>query len=922
MSRPIPWKTLIRITLDAARQAGADRDEVHIVLGMSGAELTAKADSDEMPPSDVLARFSAALRRWIPAPRGPTSPASPAPAPAPTAATPAATPAPTTAAWGSPPKPQAPAIRFDAIPPELQAGRFLVMWRFVLKKDKHGMVKWTKPPCQTNGQYASTTNPATWCTMAEAKAALAARNPDGSPMFDGIGRVFSPDDPVPMFGFDLDDCIAPDANGVRKLSPDAQEAIKELDCYAELSPSGDGVHVIGLGHLPGAHFTNNTLGREAYDNSKAGRYLTLTGHVLPGFETLRTPDPAILAKWHGQWDTHSPGNTSVPPSGNAAPVAAPPPAGATTAAAAPSTSASGAYVDVDLAARGVRAHVRALIETLDGLVSHYGGDRSKAVLGAAIELVKAKLTDDEIVSVLTDPKHSIHTVAQSSGRRSTRDSAAQWIRQYTLPDAHLKAAAQAAMRQASVNIGATGAANPQDHRARSFTLPEMLADAVYLAGTGQVALRDELRTHYESLELFNKATAASKHQITRKNGPAEVPVAKLWFDSADKLQRQVLTYAPGEGEMTFDPNGVPAFNLWLPRPHITPIDWRQRVTPFLEHVEFLISEADMRELFLDWLAHIEQDPGTLPHAHFAHIARAHGLGRNWMGSVLARVFAGATALGFDLGGYLKSGFNGALARKELVIVDELNESRRAGVRADQEDVLRRTLTESFTTVNPKYGKQRLEKNVKRWLVWSNRPYALPLTTGDRRWNVIRHDGDPRDASYYTRLYGLLDDPLFIASVREFLRQRDISAFNPGAHAMLNQAKLDMIDAGRSELERNAALLVARWPSEMIRSSVAARIVNAGAYSSVMTTSLPDSAQFVAAMRAVGAIPGMRTTIGQDKARTWILGGHERWKSASAHERCDEIERGEQTMPPRFATATGVVPLEVLDSLPDRQSTAP
>lgn len=917
MTRALTWKTLIRLTLHAARQAGADPDEVHIVLGMSGAELTALADSDEVPPPDVLARFTAEFQRWHAVSTAPgAAAAATAASRAPITAAPA--PASTTAASGTPPKPKAPVIDFNAIPPDLQAGRFFVMWRFVLKKDKQGKLKWTKPPYQTNGMYASTTNPATWCTMAEAKAALVARNPDGTPAFDGIGRVFSPDDPLQTFGFDLDECIAPDANGVKRLSAEAKQAIKELDCYAELSPSGDGVHVIGLGHLPGAHFTNNTLGREAYDNSKAGRYLTMTGQVLPGFESLRAPDPAIVAKWHSQWKTHSPGNTST---ATAAPSAAPPSAGAgsTFAATPASTSTSGAYVDVDLAARGIRARVRALIESLDGLGSHYGGDRSKALLGAAIELVKAGLTDDEIVSVLTDPKHAIHTVAQSTGRRNTRDSAAQWIRAYTLPNAHQKAAAQAALRQASVNIGATGSANPQVHRARSFTMSEMMADAVYLAGTGQVALRDELRTHYESLELFNKATAASKHQITKKGQAAEVPVAKLWFDSADKLQRQVLTYAPGEGEMVFDPNGVPAFNLWLARPHITPIDWHQRVPPFLEHVEFLISEPDMRELFLDWLAHIEQDPGTLPHAHFAHIARAHGLGRNWLGSVLARVFAGATALGFDLGGYLRNGFNGALARKELVIVDELNESRRAGARSDQEDVLRRTLTESFTTINPKYGKQRQEKNVKRWLVWSNRQDALPMTTGDRRWNVIQHDGDPRSASYYARLYALLDDPLFIASVREFLRQRDISGFNPGAHAVLNQAKLDMIDAGRTDDERNADLLVARWPSEMVRSAVALRVVQPGSGGfAAAGVNISGGKPFMQAMRAAGAVKGDRTNLADAaKAQTWILGDHERWKKATATERQQEIERGEAAIGSKALSSTGDELLALLDSLPDR-----
>lgn len=850
--------------------------------------------ADDKPAQDAQAHHESP--EGAPPPRpGPAAAQAPAPAAAAPGDTPAPPPASTSAPAGSAPKPKAPQIKFNAIPPELQTGQFFVMWRFVLKKDKHGKPKWTKPPFQINGQYASTTNPATWCTMAEARAALARRNPDGSAIFDGIGRVFSPDDLVPMFGFDLDDCIKPDASGVMRLDPEAQDAIRELGCYAELSPSGEGVHVIGLGFLPGKHFTNNTQGREGYDNSKAGRYLTLTGHVLPGFEALSTPDPTVLAKWHAAWDTQAQ-------------------AGQTAHAATGTTAgqAGAAYLDVDLVVRGVRARTRALIESLDGL-DHYGGDRSNALLGATIELVKARFTDDEIISVLTDPKHAIHTVAQSAGRRSTRDSAAQWIRAYMLPSAHQKVAEQAAMRQASVDIGATGATGLPSYQARVFTLPQMLAQAVYLDRSGQVALRNELRTHYETLELFHKATTASKHQFTRNGRPAEAPASKFWFASSEKLQRQVLTYAPGEGEMCLDPDGAPAFNLWVPRPHSTPVDWQQHVRPFVEHVDFLVPEPDMRGRFLDWLAHIEQVPGTLPHAHFVHVARMHGLGRNWMGSVLARVFAGSTALGFDLGGYLRNGFNGALARKMLVIVDELNESRRAGARSDQEDVLRRTLTETYTTVNPKYGKQRLEKNVKRWLVWSNRPDALPLTTGDRRWNVIRHDGEPRGESYYSRLYAMLDAPLFIASVREFLRQRDIRKFNPGSHAMLNQAKIDMIDAGRSDLERNAALLIAHWPSDLVRSSVAARIVGAET-AAFGVGSLHESRPFAAAMRDAGATAGARITIERQRARVWTLRGHDRWKAAAPNVRLAEIERGEKAVPFNLATAEGSELLDWLDEL--------
>ena len=77
--------------------------------------------------------------------------------------------------------------------------------------------------------------------------------------------------------------------------------------------------------------------------------------------------------------------------------------------------------------------------------------------------------------------------------------------------------------------------------------------------------------------------------------------------------------------------------------------------------------------FLDWLAHIEQRPGELPHHGWLHISPEHGTGRNWLASVIARLWKGYVAPNFDLSGMLRTGFNGALSRKLIAIVDEIRE---------------------------------------------------------------------------------------------------------------------------------------------------------------------------------------------------------------------------------------------------------
>ena len=59
----------------------------------------------------------------------------------------------------------------------------------------------------------------------------------------------------------------------------------------------------------------------------------------------------------------------------------------------------------------------------------------------------------------------------------------------------------------------------------------------------------------------------------------------------------------------------------------------------------------------------------------------------------------------------------------------------------------------------------------------------------------------KDPEYYAKIYGLLDDPAFIGSVRRLLELRDIQQFRPGEHAPMNEAKGAALDAVMTELDR-------------------------------------------------------------------------------------------------------------------------
>ena len=168
------------------------------------------------------------------------------------------------AAYASgPPEPNS-AINVEAIPRELRDLDQWVGWKRV---HRDGASKPTKIPLDAKtGNTASTTDPTTWASFEAALAAF--RSGQG----DGIGFVFSPDDPYT--GIDLDHCYDP-VTGT--MADWAQDIIDRFDSYTEWSPSGMGIHIIIKAQLPGKGRRKGSI--EMYSE---GRYFTVTGAKFDG----------------------------------------------------------------------------------------------------------------------------------------------------------------------------------------------------------------------------------------------------------------------------------------------------------------------------------------------------------------------------------------------------------------------------------------------------------------------------------------------------------------------------------------------------------------------------------------------------------------------------------------------------------------
>jgi primase-polymerase (primpol)-like protein len=148
---------------------------------------------------------------------------------------------------------------------------------WVLWKREHE----TKVPYHPSGLYrASSTDQHTWGTLQEALSTLSHGG------FAGLGFMLDPNR-IPLTFIDLDHCLSRDFP-TKSIMDLCDQRIFDLVCntvcsYTEISPSGEGLHMLVRGELP-----NNlkTQGIEMYDHA---RYFTVTGKHLAG--TFRTIEP-------------------------------------------------------------------------------------------------------------------------------------------------------------------------------------------------------------------------------------------------------------------------------------------------------------------------------------------------------------------------------------------------------------------------------------------------------------------------------------------------------------------------------------------------------------------------------------------------------------------------------------------------------
>src|SRR2546422_324662 len=156
------------------------------------------------------------------------------------------------------PQPKTNDLELAHIPEQLKKEHGWVNWRLEQRDGKPAKV----PVDPRTGKLASCRDPNTWGTFAQAVKRL------GKGGVSGIAFQLKP----PFVGVDLDLCRS---KATGEVEPWAEQIVDSLDSYSELSPSGQGIHVLVKGALPKGRRRKGRV--EMYDRD---RYFTLTGEHI------------------------------------------------------------------------------------------------------------------------------------------------------------------------------------------------------------------------------------------------------------------------------------------------------------------------------------------------------------------------------------------------------------------------------------------------------------------------------------------------------------------------------------------------------------------------------------------------------------------------------------------------------------------
>lgn len=644
----------------------------------------------------------------------------------------------------------------EKIPSELKTRRQWVVWRV---EDWEG--KPTKVPYNPviPEKRAKSDDPGTWGTFD--KALSTARSGD----FSGVGYEFSFYDPY--CGVDLDKCRIAETGAIET---GAKEIITRLNSYTEISPSGQGVHILVKAKLPPGPRRKGKV--EMYD---FGRYFTMTGLHLEGTPTTIEDRQDELTALHNEIFGQEKKAPQKDPS--------------------PSPSLTLADSEVLTKLRSAKNGKKfSLLERGDWRGPGFPS-QSEAEL-AFVSMLAFYTQDPEQIdriyraSALCRDKWDRPTAGSTYGAKTIEKALAGTTEFYTQGHRPPVRAASKATTQEGRKGAQRKTKDCQEKQLKSkIGLPEIeelnKKHAVVMLGgrcvilnevTDPVSNRPDVTFSY--VQDFKNYYCNVKVEIPQNNGSfKEIPISTLWLESRQRRTYQGLVFLPGQGKPEF-------YNLFRGFA-IEPKKGNWSL--FQNHIKEVIanSNEDIYHYIINWIADLFQNPGGERCGTSIVLRGPQGAGKGCFVTQLGEII-GNHYLQIINQVQLTGRFNSHLKDALLVFCDE---GLWAGDRS-AEGVLKGMVTEPYILVEPK-GKDAFPiKNHIRLIIASNSEWVVPAGLEERRFLVLDiSDSHKQDNNYFSAIVSQMDNGGREAMLYDLL-QMDISNYDlrkiPRTNALMDQ----------------------------------------------------------------------------------------------------------------------------------------
>jgi hypothetical protein len=391
------------------------------------------------------------------------------------------------------------------------------------------------------------------------------------------------------------------------------------------------------------------------------------------------------------------------------------------------------------------------------------------------------------------------------------------------------------------------------------------------------------RAYYE----LDKESFSDRYADEFRGGANREAARQMLTSGCTKVARPA--YLPNKPQVTHERAGgtsLPVVNLWIP----SGLDTSQGgdISPYREHVEFVIPDATVRQTVLDSFAFWCRSPEVKTNWAIFLGGKA-GIGKDAVVWPVKETL-GQHNVGMPSPDDLESGYTDWLNHRKLIVVDTLRFVGKQHLMDRMKPMI--ASPPERLRINGKYKAQYEIANLVAFFFMANRDDALALDEDDRRFFVYWSDAKPKPPSYYPKFWDWMREHAG-AIGHYFLHEHNISEhFEPLTPPPVTDAKQEMIAANKTPLTQ---LLRAAW--EEVRAPMRTELVVMGTIEeyfderrkSVSTHSIG------AALREMGAVKLKQRPVMDDGAKpyVWALTNFKHYDAMSTEELKREYLRQKQ-----------------------------